>query len=94
VREQVQTYLWSFAIEDKLGVYNFILLALVSFRWGFFFVVVSLPMFCFYSRFYSIAGTDPETIARSPHFAFTVFPDPSLGLVLYEIRIEVLNMLL
>jgi len=51
-------------------------------------------MFCFYSRFYSIAGTDPETIARSPHFAFTVFPDPSLGLVLYEIRIEVLNTLL
>lgn len=39
----------------------------------FFFVVLSLPMFCFYSCFYSVVGNDPETIAQSPHFALVYF---------------------
>ena len=30
-------------------------------------------MFCFYGCFYSVVGTDPETIAQSPHFALVCF---------------------
>lgn len=66
-------YLWSFARGDRLSVYDFSLLALVSFCSHFFFVVVSLPVFCFYSCFYCVIGTDPETIAQSQRFALLCF---------------------
>ena len=73
MRGQVQTYLWRFARGDRLGVYDFSLFALLSFCSGVFIVVVSLPVFCFYGCFYSVVGTDPETIAQSPHFALVCF---------------------
>lgn len=76
----MQTYLWSFARGDRLGIYDFGLFALMSFCLGVFFVVFSLPVFCFYSCFYSVVGTDPKTIAQSPHFALVCFLTLAWGL--------------